>query len=84
MKLNELRRMKVLAGIQDTSIELNNIDISSIELDGVDSQDYPDFSDTFVSYALWKNGQELTEEELIALTDQHGELINQLAHESFQ
>lgn len=82
MKLYELRRMKVLAGIQNTDIDINQIDINSIEIDGVDTMDYPDFSDAFAAYAVWKNGQKLTDEELIALTDQHGELINDLAFQS--
>ena len=40
------------------------IDYSSIEIDGVDSRDYPDFVDSYVSYAEWNDGIELTDEEL--------------------
>jgi hypothetical protein len=40
------------------------IDYSSIEIDGVDSLDYPDFVDTYISYADWNDGIELTDEEL--------------------
>jgi hypothetical protein len=45
------------------------IDYSSIEIDGVDSLDYPDFVDTYISYADWNDGIELTDEELEHLND---------------
>ena len=45
------------------------IDYSSIEIDGVDSLDYPDFVDTYISYADWNDGIELTDKELEHLND---------------
>lgn len=54
----------------------------SVELVGVDLKDYPDFCDAYVSYAEWDDGTPLNEEELDALHDTHGDLINQLAHEA--
>jgi hypothetical protein len=41
----------------------------SIEIDGVDERDAPDFVDTYVSYAEWNDGIELTDEELEQLND---------------
>lgn len=41
-----------------------NIDKSSVELDGVYYDDYPDFADAFVSYAEKLDGTPLTDEEL--------------------
>lgn len=59
-------------------------DVTDIEVDGVDSSDYPDFVDAYASYAVWKdNGEELTDDELDDLTDQHRDVIHELAHESF-
>jgi hypothetical protein len=45
------------------------IDYSSIEIDGVDERDAPDFVDTYVSYAEWNDGIELTDEELEQLNN---------------
>lgn len=45
------------------NISLN--ELTDVELDGVDTSDYPDFVDAFVSSATWKaTGVELTEDEL--------------------
>jgi hypothetical protein len=40
------------------------INYSSIEIDGVDERDAPDFVDSYVSYAEWNDGTELTDEDL--------------------
>ena len=37
--------------------------IDSIEIDGVDMKDYPDFCDSYISYAEY-NGKEMTDEQL--------------------
>lgn len=51
------------------------VDIASIEIDGIDGRDYPDFSDAFVSAASWDDGTPLNEDELNELQDQHSDLI---------
>ncbi len=40
--------------------------ITNVEVDGIDTKDYPDFCDAFISYAEYK-GKEMTEEELEVL-----------------
>jgi len=55
--------------------------LANYELEGVDTRDYPDFCDAFVSWAEWDDGQELTEAELDEL-NQDGEFLNAAAHES--
>ena len=45
------------------------LDHSSIEIDGIDERDAPDFVDSYISYAEWKNGTELTDDELEQLND---------------
>ena len=37
--------------------------ISNVEVDGIDTSDYPDFSDAFISYAEY-DGEEMSEEML--------------------
>ena len=45
------------------------IDDSSIEIDGIDMRDAPDFVDAYISYAEWEDGTELTDDELEMLND---------------
>jgi len=57
--------------------------VVNLEVDGVDSWDYPDFSDAYFSYACYEDGTKLTDDELNELTDLHGDVVNQMAFESF-
>ena len=54
------------------------VDVGSIEIEGIDGRDYPDFSDAFVSAANWDNGEPLSEDELNELQDQHSDLVYQI------
>jgi len=40
------------------------VEYGSIEIDGVNPDDYPDYADVYISYAEWKDGTPLTNEEL--------------------
>ena len=42
--------------------------IESVEVEGIDTRDYPDFSDAYISYAEI-DGREATEEELQKLSE---------------
>jgi len=42
--------------------------IESVEVEGIDTRDYPDFSDAYISYAEI-DGREATEEELQELSE---------------
>lgn len=42
--------------------------IDNIEVDGIDTTDYPDFCDAFISYAEY-DGREMTDEELDELNE---------------
>ena len=57
------------------------VDVSSIEIDGVDSRDYPDFADAYVHSAKYTDGTELTDSELDQLRDENPDLVHQMAHE---
>ena len=54
------------------------VDVASIEIEGIDGRDYPDFSDAFVSAANWGNGEPLSDDELNELQDQHSDLVYQI------
>ena len=66
---------------------LEGVDYRSIEIDGVDSNDYPDFVDAYVAYAEFEDGTPLSEEELYQLTDelyQSGELADRAAESLYE
>ena len=58
------------------------IDMRSLEIDGVNPRDYPDFSDAYISYATFTDGSELSDEEMDQLNDEHGDLVHELAYDS--
>jgi hypothetical protein len=65
-------------------IEVNGrkVDVRSIEIDGVDTRDAPDFSDAYISYAQFDDGSELSDSDLDRLNDDHGDLVHELAYDS--
>jgi len=58
---------------------LPNLDLTSVELEGIDIRDYPDFCDTYVAYACFNDGSTLSEDQLDTLNEDYA-LINELAH----
>lgn len=56
-------------------------DMESLVVEDVKAFDYPDFVDAFISYGLTINGEELTEKELEALTEEG--LASELAYCEF-
>jgi len=51
----------------------------SIKVEGVDKKDYPDCVDAFCSYAEFKDGTPLTDEQLGIFTDTYSETIQEIA-----
>ncbi len=49
-------------------ITLDYSKIDDVEIDGIDSRDYPDFCDAYVCSASYE-GREMTEEELEVLNE---------------
>lgn len=49
--------------------------ICSVEFDGIDYDDYPDFCDAHVVAAEWADGTPLTEEELDDLNFNHSDIV---------
>lgn len=46
-----------------------NVDYSTAQLDGIDTRDYPDFSDAFISYVETFDGIPLEDEQLEKLNE---------------
>lgn len=64
------------------ALTLNGRRIKNIEVDGVDRDDYPDFSDAFFSYAEFEDGTVLSDDELEQLGDENPEAMNEMANEA--
>lgn len=58
------------------------VDVSSIEIDGIDLHDYPDFCDAYISSAAYEDGTELTVEELDEFQNDNYGLPNELIHDN--
>ena len=59
------------------------VDYYSIEIDGIDRRDHPDYVDAFVSHAeYWKNGKALTDEEIEDMEASGAFDINQFIHDN--
>jgi len=50
---------------------LKTIDLSSLEVEGIDHADHPDYCDAYFSKAKFLDGKELSDDELIELTDEY-------------
>jgi hypothetical protein len=64
-------------------MELNGRTVEDVEIDGVDTNDYPDFCDAHFTSAIFEDGTELTEEELEELQNLYPEVVNEKAFEYY-
>jgi hypothetical protein len=70
------------------SVNGKEVDTDSLEIDGVDMRDYPDFADAYFSDGRFMDGSEMSQNELDQLRDEQGQLlydrIQDSLHESGQ
>jgi len=65
-------------------IDRNKRKVICLEVEGVCPRDYPDFCDAFFAYGVYADtGEILTNDELDELTEMHGDVVNEMAHDSF-
>jgi hypothetical protein len=57
------------------SVNGKEVDTDSLEIDGIDMRDYPDFVDAYFSDGQFMDGSEMSQDELDYLRDHHGELL---------
>jgi len=62
------REIKRLDSLQGEEPELDYSKISNVQLEDVNTKDYPDFCDAYISYAEY-DGREMTERELEILNE---------------
>lgn len=70
---------KMIKENKSTPLMLNGkeVDEKSIEIDGVDRRDYPDFSDAYISAANYIDGTPLSDKEIEDLDAQNNELVHE-------
>lgn len=61
---------------------LQEINTKSLEVEGVDMRDYPDFCDAFFVSGETVDGRKLTDSELESLTFENPDLVLETAHQS--
>ena len=54
---------------------MKTLDISTVEIEGIDQRDAPRYCDAYVSKAAWTDGVELTETELETLNTEASDAI---------
>lgn len=59
---------------------MREIDWDTMEIDGVDTNDAPDFSDAYFAFGKFKDGTNISEQELeaLSLSDAKYQVINKL------
>ena len=56
--------------------KLNNLEVTDVEVDGIDMKDYPDFVDAYIDSAKFvSSGKELTDEQLVELQEENSDLF---------
>ena len=58
---------------------MTQINYKTLEVDGIDTKDYPDFSDAYFCYGEYADGTPLTDEALEKLTE-NGDLLYEHIH----
>ena len=66
---------------EEVSLNGKPINTRSIEIDGIDRNDYPDFVDAYITYAEYEDGTPLSDEELVSLEDENYGLTGELIHD---
>ena len=79
-KLTNQSQLNEMSKIIDPT---RKVDLSSIEIDGIDRNDYPDFVDAYITYAEYEDGTQLTDEELDEFNDKHADIAQEMALERF-
>ena len=80
--LAEISESKSLRESTNSGITVDGkpVKFSSIELGNVHKWDRPDFADAYASYAEFEDGKKLTDAQLDKLTDDHADVINDIAN----
>lgn len=67
---------------EEVSFNGKPVNIRSIEIDGIDTQDYPDFVDAYITYAEYEDGTPLTDQEVHDFEQENYGLVGELIHDN--
>lgn len=72
------------AQLLSEGIEFNGkpVNVGSVEIDGIDTEDYPDFVDAYIAAAEYEDGTPLTDEELVQFQEENYDLVSELIHDN--
>ena len=59
------------------------LNYNSIEIEGIDTSDYPDFCDAYISYAEFENGIQLDDDQLDVLNEDSDLVYNETIKKVF-
>lgn len=68
---------KANTNLNDSEANMKEIDYSTLQVDGIDTRDYPDFCDAFICYGQYTDGTPLDDDALEEL-NQDSSLIYDL------
>ena len=60
-------------------IDLDVVDLSSLQIEGIYMDDYPDFCDAYFSAGNRLDGKKLLDDELDKLTDDFPDMVHEMA-----
>ena len=62
------------------AVKIEDIDPHSIKFEDVHGYDHPDYVDAYISYAEFKNGESLTDEQMEWVQEEHGDWVYDRLH----
>lgn len=66
---------------EEVSLNGKPINVNSIEIDGIDTSDYPDFVDAYIVAADYADGTPLTDDEVQQFQEEHYDIVGELIHD---
>jgi cob(I)alamin adenosyltransferase len=67
---------------EEVSFNGKPVNVGSVEIDGIDREDYPDFVDAYIVAAEYEDGTPLTDEELVQFQEENYDLVSELIHDN--
>jgi len=67
---------------EEISFNGKPVNVGSVEIDGIDTEDYPDFVDAYIAAAEYEDGTPLTDEELVDFQEENYDLVSQMIHDN--
>jgi hypothetical protein len=79
--LTENKLTKNAKLLNEVSLNGKPVNVRSVEIDGIDREDYPDFVDAYIVAAEYEDGTPLTDEELMQFQEENYDLVSQMIHD---